>query len=141
MVYLIVGAKGKGKTKIILDKANESVKTAAGNIVYIDKSNKHMYELDRKIRLIDASRYPLKSGDEFIGFVCGIASQDHDLEQIYLDGFMQNTKIADNTEAIKDYIGQLEVISRICDVDFIISLSKNKEDLDESLYDNILVSL
>ena len=141
MVYLIVGAKGKGKTKIILDKANAAAKTADGNIVYIDKSNKHMFELDRKIRLIDASRYPLKSGDEFIGFVCGIASQDHDLQQIYLDGFLQNTKVADNMEAIKDYIGQLEDISKLCEVDFFISLSKNKEDLDESLYDNILISL
>ena len=141
MVYLIVGAKGKGKTKIILDKANVAAKTADGNIVYIDKSNKHMFELDRKIRLIDASRYPLKSGDEFIGFVCGIASQDHDLQQIYLDGFLQNTKVADNMAAIKDYIGQLEDISKLCEVDFYISLSKNKEDLDESLYDNILISL
>ena len=141
MVSLIVGEKGKGKTKFLLDKANQAVQTADGHIVYIDKSNKHMYELDRKVRLIDASRYPLKSGDEFIGFVCGIASQDHDLEQIYLDGFLQNTKIADNTVAIKEYILQLEEISELCEVDFIISLSKDKEDLDESLYDNIIVAL
>ncbi|MBQ6036367.1 MAG: twitching motility protein PilT, partial [Lachnospiraceae bacterium] len=66
---------------------------------------------------------------------------DHDLQQIYLDGFLQNTKVADNMAAIKDYIGQLEDISKLCEVDFYISLSKNKEDLDESLYDNILISL
>ena len=141
MVQLITGAKGKGKTKYLLSMANDAVNTAAGNIVYIDKNGKHMYELHRKVRLIDASRYPLKSGDEFIGFICGIVSQDHDLEKIFLDSFLQNTKIVDDSEQIKDYINQLEEIGKIADVDFIISISKDKEDLDPSLYDKIIVSL
>ena len=72
MVQLIVGKKGKGKTKQLLDKVNAEIKTANGSIVYIDKSSKHMYELNNKIRLIDASTYPLKNSDEFIGFICGI---------------------------------------------------------------------
>ncbi|MBP5312144.1 MAG: twitching motility protein PilT, partial [Clostridia bacterium] len=133
MVSLIVGEKGKGKTKYLLDMANEAVKTAAGNIVYIDKNGKHMYELNNKVRLIDASRYPLKSGDEFIGFICGIASQDHDLERIFLDSFLKNAKLVDNSEGIREYIAQLETISKLCKVDFILSVSKNKEDLDPAL--------
>lgn len=141
MVSLIVGEKGKGKTKYLLDMANESVKTADGNIVYIDKNGKHMYELNNKVRLIDASRYPLKSGDEFIGFICGIASQDHDLEKIFLDSFLKNSKISDDSEMIKEYIGQLEEISKLCQVDFVISVSKDQKDLDSSLYDKIVVSL
>lgn len=141
MVQLIVGRKGKGKTKYLLEKANTAVKTAEGHIVYIDKSNQHMFELDRKVRLIDASRYPLKSGDEFIGFICGIASQDYDLEQIYLDSFLVNTKVADDKAMIKDYIGQLKDISALCNVDFIISISKDKEDLDPELYDDVIISL
>ena len=141
MVSLIVGEKGKGKTKYLLDMANEAVNTADGNIVYIDKNSKHMYELNRKVRLIDASRFPLKSGDEFIGFICGIASQDHDLEKIFLDSFLKNTKISDDSARIKEYIGQLDDISKLCGVDFILSVSKNKEELDPSLYDKILVSL
>ena len=141
MVSLIVGEKGKGKTKYLLDMANDAVNTADGNIVYIDKNSKHMYELNRKVRLIDASRFPLKSGDEFIGFICGIASQDHDLEKIFLDSFLKNTKISDDSERIKEYIGQLEDISKLCGVDFILSVSKNKEELDPSLYEKILISL
>lgn len=141
MVSLIVGEKGKGKTKYLLDMANEAVKTAAGNIVYIDKNGKHMYELNNKVRLIDASRYPLKSGDEFIGFICGIASQDHDLEKIFLDSFLKNAKLVDNSEGIREYIAQLETISKLCKVDFILSVSKNKEDLDPALYDKIIISL
>ena len=85
MVQLIVGKKGKGKTKQLLDKVNAEVKTANGNIVYIDKSTKHMFELNNKVRLISATDYPLKNSDEFIGFICGIVSQDHDLASVYLD--------------------------------------------------------
>lgn len=63
MVQLIVGKKGKGKTKYLLDKVNEAIKSANGNIVYLDKSSKHMYELNNKIRLIDCVNYPLKNSD------------------------------------------------------------------------------
>jgi len=141
MVSLIVGEKGKGKTKYLLEQANTAIQTADGHIVYIDKNAKHMYELNNKIRLIDASRYPLKSGDEFIGFILGIASQDYDLQTIFLDSFLQNTKIKDDSELIKDYIAQLENISKLCNVDFVISISKDKEDLDPGLYENITISL
>ena len=89
MVELIVGKKGKGKTKVLLDRVNGAVKEANGSIVYLDKSTKHMYELNNKVRLIDVSSYPLKNADEFVGFICGIISQDHDLEQIYLDSFLK----------------------------------------------------
>ena len=71
MIQLVVGAKGKGKTKYLLDKANAAIKEADGRIVYIDKSLNHMYELNNKSRLVDASRYPLRSGDEFMGFILG----------------------------------------------------------------------
>ena len=66
MVELIVGKKGKGKTKVLLDRVNGAVKEANGSIVYLDKSTKHMYELNNKVRLIDVSSYPLKNADEFL---------------------------------------------------------------------------
>ena len=141
MVSLIVGAKGKGKTKYLLDMANESVKTADGHIDYIDKNGKHMYELNNKVRLIDASRYPLKSGDEFIGFIMGIASQDHDLQKIFLDSFLKNSRVTDDMTVIRDYIEQLDEIGKLCNVDFIISVSKDQAELDPKLYDKILISL
>ena len=93
MVELIVGKKGKGKTKVLLDKVNGAVKEANGSIVYLDKSTKHMYELNNKVRLIDVSGFPVKNADEFVGFICGILSQDHDLEQVYLDSFLTTAKL------------------------------------------------
>ena len=83
MIKIIAGKKGKGKTKHLLDMVNTEVKNVHGNIVYLDKSGKHMYELNNKVRLIDMSEYDLKDTSEFIGFIYGIISQDNDLEQIY----------------------------------------------------------
>ena len=89
MVQLIIGNKGDGKTKHLLDRVNSQIKTASGNIVYLDKNTKHMHELNNKVRLINVKDYPLKNSDEFIGFICGIISQDYDLEQVYLDSFLK----------------------------------------------------
>ena len=88
MVQLIVGKKGKGKTKQLLDKVNSEVKEISGNIVYLDKSSQHMYELNNKVRLIDVSQCSIENSSEFIGFVCGIMSQDHDLQQMYFVSFL-----------------------------------------------------
>ena len=82
MVQLVAGKKGKGKTKYLLDKVNTEVQSVSGNIVYLDKSTKHMYELNNRIRLIDVSSYLVSDSDEFVGFVSGIISQDHDLEKM-----------------------------------------------------------
>lgn len=141
MVQLIVGSKGLGKTQYLIDQANEAVKNAAGHVVYIDKSTRHMFELSNKIRLIDASRYPLKNGDEFIGFICGVLSQDHDLEKIFLDSFTKNMKMPDDPALIREYVDQLEAISTKFKVDFVISISLEKEELDETLQEKVLISL
>ena len=89
MIQLIVGEKGKGKTKSLLDKVNSEIKQARGSIVYLDKSAKHMYELNNKVRLIVAPDYMVNSSEEFLGFVSGIISQDHDLQQMYFDSFLK----------------------------------------------------
>ena len=98
MVELIVGKKGKGKTKVLLDKVNGAVNDANGSIVYLDKSTKHMYELNNKVRLIDVSGFPVKNGDEFVGFICGILSQDHDLEQLYLTASLQQPSLKERMQ-------------------------------------------
>ena len=89
MVQIIAGKKGKGKTKYLLDMANNAVKESKGSIVYLDKSSKHMYELSNKIRLINVAEFPVHSAEAFVGFICGIISQDHDLEVMYLDSFLK----------------------------------------------------
>ena len=139
MVELIVGKKGKGKTKVLLDRVNGAVKEANGSIVYLDKSTKHMYELNNKVRLIDVSSYPLKNADEFVGFMCGIISQDHDLEQIYLDSFLKVSKLEDAD--VTDTLDQLDKIGEKYGISIVVSISLDKEEIPEALQDKIAVAL
>lgn len=140
MIEIICGVKGKGKTKELLGKVNAAIQTANGNVVYLDKSQKHMYELNNKVRLINVMDYPVANCDEFIGFICGIISQDNDLEEMYLDSFLT---IADvNTEdEITKAIEKLDVISEKYNVKFVLSVSKDEEDLPECAKAKIVVSL
>ena len=139
MVELIGGKKGKGKTKVLLDRVNGAVKEANGSIVYLDKSTKHMYELNNKVRLIDVSSYPLKNADEFVGFICGIISQDHDLEQIYLDSFLKVSKLEDAD--VTDTLDQLDKIGEKYGISIVVSISLDKEEIPEALQDKIAVAL
>ena len=139
MVELIVGKKGKGKTKVLLDRVNGAVKEANGSIVYLDKSTKHMYELNNKVRLIDVSSYPLKNADEFVGFICGIISHDHDLEQIYLDSFLKVSKLEDAD--VTDTLDQLDKIGDKYGISIVVSISLDKEEIPEALQDKIAVAL
>ena len=139
MVELIVGKKGKGKTKVLLDKVNGAIKSVNGSIVYLDKSTKHMYELNNKIRLIDVSGYPIINADEFVGFICGIISQDHDLEQIYLDSFLTTAKLEGLD--ISGTLEQLEEIGEKFGISFIISVSLDKEEIPAEFQDKIAKAL
>ena len=139
MVELIVGKKGKGKTKVLLDKVNGAIKNVNGSIVYLDKSTKHMYELNNKIRLIDVTGYPIINADEFVGFICGIISQDHDLEQIYLDSFLTTAKLEGLD--ISGTLEQLEEIGEKFGISFIISVSLDKEEIPAEFQDKIATAL
>lgn len=139
MVQLIVGKKGKGKTKQLLDKVNSEVKDISGSIVYLDKSTKHMYELNNKVRLIDVSRYMIENESEFLGFICGIISQDHDLEQMYFDSFLKIAAL--EGKDISAVIEKLDRMSDFFQVDFILSVSMDEAELPESVKDKIIVSL
>lgn len=139
MIQLIVGNKGKGKTKHLLDKVNTEIKDAEGNVVYLDKSRKHMFELNNKIRLIDVPDYLVSNSDEFIGFICGIISQDHDLQDMYLDSFLQIACLKD--KEIGDTIDKLETISTKFHVNFVLSISVDESELPENLKSKVIVSL
>lgn len=139
MVQLIIGKKGKGKTKHLLDKVNSEVQNVSGNIVYLDKSTKHMYELNNKIRLIDVPSYMISNPDEFVGFICGIISQDHDLQQMYFDSFL---KIACKENGdVEPIIQKLDTISAKFGVNFILSISLDEDELPASLKEKIIISL
>lgn len=139
MVQLIVGEKGKGKTKELLDKVNKEVKEANGTFVYLDKSRKHMYELNNKVRLIDMSEYDIQNSSEFLGFISGVVSQDNDLEKMFLDSFLKISKAEDADLA--DVLKRLDEMGKKYGVSFVVSLSKDEKDLPECAKDMVLLSL
>ena len=139
MVQLIVGKKGKGKTKCLLDKVNSEVKNILGNVVYLDKSTQHMFELNNKVRLICVPDYGVDNADQFLGFVSGILSQDHDLQEMYFDSFLDiaHLRDADITPALK----KLDTLSQQFKIDFVLSVSMDEADLPESAKSLIAISL
>lgn len=139
MVELIVGSKGKGKTKELLDRAARAIKSANGNVVYIDRSAQHMYELSNKIRLINISRFPINSEEGYLGFLCGVISQDHDLEYLFLDGFLTVSNLVGGD--ISGIISKIAALSDVYGVNFVISVSMDVEDIPESCKQYIAVAL
>ena len=140
MIEIICGEKGKGKTKELLDKVNSAVGTQSGNVVYLDKSQKHMYELNNKIRLINVMDFPIDNCDEFLGIICGIVSQDHDLDEMYLDSFLTIASI-DDENGITKAIEKLDVISEKFKVKFVLSVSRDINRLPECAKAKVIISL
>ncbi len=139
MIQIISGEKGKGKTKILIDKANTEVRAAKGSIVYLDKSNKHMYELSNKIRLENVRDYFIENDSEFVGFLSGIISGNHDLQAVYLDSFLKIAYVDDNN--FETVYSKIEKLSEKFNVDFILSISLNDNQLPENVKKNVIVSL
>lgn len=139
MIQLIVGEEGKGKTKHLLDKVNNEIKEATGNIVFLDRSSKHMFELNNKVRLINVSEYDFADVSEFIGFIYGITSQDHDMQQMYIDGIMKLAKL--DKDSLEIVVKRLEKISEKFGFDIIISASIDESKLSDDLKKLVIVSL
>ena len=139
MVQLIVGDKGKGKTKVLLDKVNNEIKEINGNVVYLDKSSEHMFELNNKIRLINVCEYNIANSDQFLGFVTGIISQDHDLEQMYLDCLMKIANI--ESEQIVPLIQSIDKISEAFKVDFVVSVTMDSNNIPSEIKDKVIEAL
>lgn len=132
MIQILAGAKGEGKTKRLLDLANEAGKTSDGHIVFIDDDKRHMYDLHYNIRFVETSDFPMEDQAVLFGFICGILSQDGDIEKIYIDGLNNIVKGLGNEDYI-EFIKSLEKLSEIENVDFVMIISGEKSKLPEDL--------
>lgn len=128
MVKLLIGHKGSGKTNKMLQIANERVEHAAGSIVFINKNHRLMYELSYRIRVICMEDFEaITNIDEYIGFLYGIISSDHDIEMIFIDSILKHADVSMGD--LPDFIDRLKAISDIYDLDFIVSISAEKEEM------------
>ena len=132
MVKLLIGHKGSGKTKKMIEMANSSLDTVNGSIVFINKNARLMYDLKYRIRVVCMEDYPyITNVDEYIGFLYGIISQDHDIELIFIDSILYHADI--NIANAEDILDRLNIISTTYGMDFVVSLSANREDIGECL--------
>ena len=132
MVKLMVGRKGSGKTKTMVDMANDLVQTSDGSVVFINKDHRLMYDLKYRIRVISMEDYKFVNNiDEYIGFVYGIISSDHDLEAIFIDSILKYSNIA--LTDVGEFLKKLSDISKDHEVDFYVSLSADSEELGDAI--------
>lgn len=89
MIKFVLGPKGSGKTKWLIDGANLDKKEGHGNIVFVDTDDSHIFSLDHSVRLVNANDFGISTPDEFYAFLCGIVSRDFDIEKIYVDGIYE----------------------------------------------------
>ena len=128
MVKLLVGHKGSGKTKQMIDLANENVENSKGSIIFINKNQRLMYDLKYRIRVICMEDFEhVTNSDEYIGFLYGIISSDHDIETIFIDSILKHAdfKMSD----LPEFIDRLKDISKNYGMDFVVSVSAEKEEM------------
>jgi len=121
VIALIYGKKGSGKTKRLIDMANDSIKDQKGDVLFIDDDNRYMFDLRHEIRFINAGEYGVHNAQMFVGFVCGLLAQNFDIRLIFVDAFL---KLARDDIANLEWLFQaLEATGKKNNVDFVISCS------------------
>ena len=136
MVKLFVGHKGSGKTKRMVELANQSAREANGSTIFINKNSRLIYDLDYRIRVICMEDFVhVTNEDEYIGFHFGIISSDNDIETIYLDGVMKHADVS--LEVLPSFINKLKEISKDYGIDFVVSISAELEEMVGVDFDNV----
>ena len=138
MVKVLVGNKGSGKTKKMIELANTAIEEAKGSIIFINKNTRLTYDLDYKIRVICMDDFiHITNEDEYIGFLFGIISSDNDIATIYLDGVLKHADIS--VENIPSFVMKIKEISNDYAIDFVMSISAELEDLVGVDFENVEV--
>lgn len=128
MVKLLIGHKGTGKTKQMIDLANEQIQNSKGSVIFINKNSRLMYDLKYRIRVVCMEEYEhVTNSDEYIGFLYGIISSDHDIETIYIDSILKHADFS--LGDLPEFLTRLQDISKNYGMDFVVSLSAEKEEM------------
>ncbi len=129
MIQVIAGRKGSGKTKRLIDLTNATARDANHDVIFLDDNNRYMFDVDHKVRFINAEDYHIHTTDMFIGFLCGILSSNFDVGTVFVDAFLKlsHTDLS-GSEAVLNVLNELGSKHQ---VDFVLSLSADPEELPE----------
>lgn len=129
MINIIVGKKGSGKTKYLVDNVNVAVKDEPGSLVFLSNGNRLMYDLKHSVRYVDTSDYNIENYDAFYGFLTGIFANNYDISHIFVDSLW---KIVDSAaDGMEQFLNKLENFSEHYNVNFTIAISEAKENVPE----------
>ena len=128
MVKLLIGHKGAGKTKLMVEMANDEIERSNGSVIFINKNSRLMYDLKYKIRVVCMEDFEhITNSDEYIGFIYGIISSDHDIETIYIDSILKQADVS--LGDLPEFLARLKNISKNYGMDFVVSLSAEQEEM------------
>ncbi len=132
MLKLLIGKKGTGKTKVLIDSVNVAANEANGNVVFISNdTGRNMYDIKSKVRMADTSEFEIDSWKEFLGFICGIISGNFDITNIYVDGVLKIVK--DTLDGFEEFLADLDAVSKKFNIDVMISVSMDVNDAPDYL--------
>ena len=136
MIQIIAGKKGSGKTKRLIDMTNETAKTSSSSVVFLDKDNSYMFDVDRAVRFVNVNDYHVCNADMFVGFLGGMLASNYDVGVIFIDAFIKltHTALADS-KAIVDTLAELSEKNR---VKFVLSVSEDPALLPEFMKDYLI---
>lgn len=136
MVQVIYGKKGTGKTKRLIDLANDSIKEQRGDVLFIDDDKRYMFDLRHEIRFINAGEYDVHSAQTFIGFICGLLAQNFDIHVIFVDAFLK--LVRDDICELEWLFDRLKALSDKHSVLFVISCNGDQGSAPEYLNQYII---
>lgn len=127
MIKLLIGTKGTGKTKALLEQVNAAAAVAKGNVIFISNNTaSSMYNIVKEVRMIDTTDFDIVNYSEFEGFICGIISGNYDITNIFVDGTFKIVK-SDNLDGLEVFLARLEKLSAKFNISFVLSLSMDAE--------------
>ncbi len=136
MVQLIYSKKGTGKTKRLIDLANEDMKQAKGDVVFIDDDKRYMYDVMHQIRFVDVKEYDISGCGEFYGFLCGMVAQNFDIESIYIDAFLKIVQT--DVGEIEDFMQKIEILTEKNNIKAVIIVSGDPENAPDYMKKHII---
>ena len=136
MISLIIGKKGTGKTKVLVEKVNDAVHVSSGNVVCVEKETKLTYDVNYRARLVAADTFAIKGYDAFYGFLSGICAGDHDITDIFVDATYRIAEDSERTgEALAAFLKKVNELSKISDTKFTFTISSEAEDLPAEVFE------
>lgn len=128
MIKLLIGKKGTGKTKALIEQVNTASSVAKGNVVFIsNNTSSAIFDISKKVRMTDTTDFDIANYSEFEGFICGIISGNYDITNIFVDGLFKIVN-GDDLDGLENFLARLEKISVKFDISFVLTLSIDAND-------------